>query len=183
MKFGFTNIVLIVLSVVTVVNLILLILNNSKIKKYKNLYEKALAKFNSHENVQDEFSNLYTRLNEVENIASNTVDTVNNFSEKTKNNVQKIGFVKYNAYDETENKLSFALALLDERENGILINHIYSKHGSNVYAKLVSGGKVGDRISEEEAAALKEASDDKAFKARKTVETNRTTMKIKKNKK
>ncbi len=182
MEFSITNIVLIVLSITTIVNLILLIINNIKVKKYKNLYEKALAKFNSHHNVQDEFNSLYTRLGEIENKASDTVDIVNNFSEKMKSNVQKIGFVKYNAYDDTENKLSFVLALLDERENGILINHIYSKHGSNIYAKFVSNGKVEDRISEEEATALKIASEDKAFKERKVSEMVKSS-KIKKNKK
>ncbi len=182
MEFSFTNIALVVLSVVTIINLVLLLINYIKVRKYKSLYENALAKFNSHENIQDEFTSLYKRLSEVEIISNNTVDIVNNFNEKMKNNVQKIGFVKYNAYDETENKLSFALALLDEREDGILINHIYSKHGSNIYAKLVTAGKVEDRISEEEATALKQAADDKSFKERKVLETNKTS-KIKKNKK
>ena len=182
MEFSITNIIIIVLSIITVVNMILLIINNIKVKRYKSLYEKALAKFNSHHNIQDEFNSLYTRLNEVENITSETVATVDNFAEKMKSNVQKIGFVKYNAYDDTENKLSFALALLDERENGVLINHIYSKHGSNIYAKFVSNGKVEDRISEEEATALKIASEDKAFKERKVSEIIKSS-KIKKNKK
>ena len=178
MEFNITNILIIVLTVVTIVNLILLFINNIKVKKYKNLYEKALAKFNSHKNVQDEFNTLYERLNEVEKKAENSVDTVNNFGEKIKSNVQKIGFVKYNAYDDTENKLSFALAMLDERENGILINHIYSKHGSNIYAKLVKSGEVEDRISEQEISALKMASEDKEFKERKAAEM----IKVQKNK-
>ena len=173
MELNITNISIVILLVVTVTNLVLLLLNNLKVKKYKDMYEKALAKFNSRENIDDEFNDLYKRLNEVENITKATVDSVNNFSQKMMSNVQKIGFVKYNAYDETENKLSFALALLDERQNGILLNHIYSKHGSNIYAKLVTEGKVEDRISEEEATALKEAIDDKGFKTRKTVEVSR----------
>lgn len=182
MEFNITNILIIVLSIVAVANFVLLIINNIRVKKYKNMYEKTLAKFNSHENVQDEFVNLYERLNKVEEITHNTVDTVNNFSEKIKSNVQKVGFVKYNAYDETENKLSFAIALLDERDNGILINHIYSKHGSNIYAKLVTQGKIEDRISEEEATALKEAMEDKDFKTRKAVEVS-LARKIKANRK
>jgi hypothetical protein len=105
------------------------------------------------------------------------VESLNNLTEKMKSNVQKIGFVKYNAYDDTENKLSFALAMLDEHENGVLINHIYSKHGSNIYAKLVTNGKVEDRISEEEATALKGASEDKGFKQRKEIEVTKTTKK------
>ena len=181
MSFSVTNILLLVLFVITVVNLILLFVNNYKVKKYKDLYDKALAKFNSHTNILDEFNSIYSRLNEVENKANNTMDSVNNFNEKMKSNVQKIGFVKYNAYDETENKLSFALALLDERENGILINHIYSKHGSNIYAKLVEAGEVEDRISDEESLALKIAHEDKEFKTR-TVSNVPKKVKVKKNK-
>ena len=59
MELNLTNIILIILSLVTIINLILLIINNIRVKKYKNLYEKALAKFNSHENVKDEFNTLY----------------------------------------------------------------------------------------------------------------------------
>lgn len=182
MDFNITNISLIILLVVTVVNLILLVINNLKVKKYKELYDKALSKFNSHENIKDEFITLYERLNNVENESKSTVDIVNNFSDKIRSNVQKIGFVKYNAYDDTENKLSFALVMLDDRENGILINHIYSKHGSNIYAKLVTNGEVEDRISEEEATAIKIACEDKGFKERKIIEVTKIP-KNRKNKK
>lgn len=177
MEFNFTNITIILLAIITITNLVLLWINNIKVKKYKNLYEKALAKFNSHKDIGVEFNTLYERLSEVEKKAIDSVDSVNNLTEKIKSNVQKIGFVKYNAYDDTENKLSFALALLDEHENGVLINHIYSKHGSNIYAKLVTNGKVEDRISEEEATALKEASEDKGFKQRKAIEVTKSTKK------
>ena len=182
MKFNFTNITIIILGIVTITNMVLLLINNVKVKKYKNLYEKALNKFNSRNDIGIEFNSLYERLSDVETKALNSVDCVNNLTDKMKSNVQKIGFVKYNAYDETENKLSFALALLDENENGILVNHIYSKHGSNIYAKLVTHGKVEDRISEEEATALKEASEDKGFKQRKVLEVAKN-VKNKKNKK
>lgn len=182
MELNVTNIVIVILAVTTITNLVVLIINNIKVKKYKKLYDKALAKFNSHHDVQGEFNSIYTRLYEVEKTSKDTVDTVNNFGEKMKNNVKKIGFVKYNAYDDTENKLSFALALLDERESGILINHIYSKHGSNMYAKYVKDGKVEDRISEEEEMALKIASEDKEYKERKISQINKTS-KIRKNRK
>lgn len=170
-----------VLFLFTIINFILLLVNNKKVKKYKELYEKTLAKFNSKKNIEDEFQAIYDRLNQVENIAQETVEIVDKFRDKMKSNVQKVGFVKYNAYDETENKLSFAIALLDEYNNGVLINHIYSKHGSNVYAKLVTETKVEDRISEEEAAALQMAIDDKDFKLRVVGETTKLKKKRVKN--
>jgi len=169
-----------VLFLITSINYILLMVNNKRVKKYKELYEKTLAKFNSKQNIHDNFQSIYDRLNEVENISKETVEIVDKFRDKMKSNVQKVGFVKYNAYDETENKLSFALALLDEYNNGVLINHIYSKHGSNVYAKLVTETKVEDRISEEEAAALQMAIDDKDFKLRVVGESNAKKKRVKK---
>ena len=110
-----------------------------------------------------------------------SVETVNKYINKIKSNVQKVGFIKYNAYDETENKLSFALALLDDYNNGVLINHIYSKHGSNIYAKLVTESKVEDRISEEKILALKIAKEDRHFKTRNVpqITKNKKTSKIK----
>ena len=170
MKVNFNAIITIFIGILAVINFILLLINNTKVKKYKKMYEKTLAKFNSRENINDEFQNIYDRINESESISNKAVDKVNALSEKMKSNLQKIGFVKYNAYDDTDNKLSFALALLDEHENGVLINHIYSKHGSNFYAKLVLSGKIEERISEEEALALKIAIEDKTFKERRVSE-------------
>ena len=150
----YEHIAILILFVITMVNWILLLRNNKKVKKYKDQYEKVLAKFNSRKDIQSDFQSIYDRLTEVENNSKQAVETVNKCLDKTKSNVQKVGFIKYNAYDETENKLSFALALLDDYNNGVLINHIYSKHGSSIYAKNVKNGKVEERISEEEAHAL-----------------------------
>ena len=173
----------VIFCIATVLNFILVVINVIKCNKLKDRYEKALSKFNSHENIQDEFQTLYERLNKVENISQETVNIVENFSQKMKSNVQKIGFVKYNAYDDTENKLSFAIALLDDNNDGILLNHIYSKHGSNVYAKLVINAKVKDRISQEEERALKLAYEDKEFKQRKVEKLEKYPIKTKRKEK
>ena len=176
------HIAILVLFITSIVNMILLLINNKKDNKYKELYDKGLAKFNSNNDIQSDFQSIFNRLKEVENKSSEAVETVNKCLYKTKSNIQKVGFIKYNAYDETENKLSFALALLDDYNNGILINHIYSKHGSNIYAKLVTETKVEDRMSEEETAALQMAIDDKDFKLRLVGEVKENKKKKKRNK-
>ena len=183
MNLDTNSIIMAVLGIITFLNFILLALYNSQVEKFKKMYQKALEKFNSRENVNDEFQTIYDRLNEIEELTNNAVDNVNIFAEKMKNNVQKVGFVKYNAYDDTDNKLSFSLALLDEKEDGILINHVYSKHGSNFYAKLVRSSKVEERITEEEAMAIKLAVEDKEFKERNIKELKKIKRNKKQNKK
>ena len=53
--------------------------------------------------------------------------------------------------------MSFALALLDEKNNGVVLNGIYSREMSNIYAKPVENGKSKYTISEEENLAIEKA--------------------------
>ena len=65
--------------------------------------------------------------------------------------------VKYDAFNNTKNKLSFALALLDRNNNGIVINNIYGIEDSNAYAKPIEKGKSKYNLSAEEEDAIKKA--------------------------
>lgn len=145
------------------VNFITLFIYVNKVKKYQKMYETSLAKFNNTANVKDKFVELFSRLEETEKKCEETKEYCNEMQEKNKTAIKKVGLVKYNAYDDTENKLSFSLALLNEKEDGVLLNHIYSKHGSSIYAKNVQKGKVEERISEEESAALQCAINEKSM--------------------
>ena len=71
--------------------------------------------------------------------------------------IQKIGIVRYNAFKDTGSDLSFTLALLDEKNNGVVLNGIYSREMSNIYAKPVKEGKSQYTLSEEEQEAIKRA--------------------------
>ena len=75
------------------------------------------------------------------------------------NCIQKIGIVRYNAFKDTGSDLSFALALLDENNNGVVLNGIYSREMSNIYAKPVEKGNSKYTISEEEKEAIQKAMD------------------------
>ena len=65
--------------------------------------------------------------------------------------------VRYNAFKDVGSDLSFALALLDEQNNGIVLNGIYSRDMSNIYAKPIENGKSTYVVSEEEAQAIQKA--------------------------
>ena len=68
--------------------------------------------------------------------------------------IQKVGIVRYNAYKDTGSDLSFTVALLDEKNDGIVFNGIYSREMSNIYAKPVIGGKSEYTLTEEEKNAI-----------------------------
>lgn len=70
---------------------------------------------------------------------------------------KKFGIYRYNAYKDSGSELSFALALLDERNDGVVLNGIYSREMSNIYAKPIKNGVSEYKITEEENEALKRA--------------------------
>ena len=76
---------------------------------------------------------------------------------------QKTGLVKYDAFREMSGKLSYALALLDKENNGVMINSMYSREGCYSYVKTIVGGKCSIEMSEEEQEALKIAVNKEKF--------------------
>ena len=73
------------------------------------------------------------------------------------NTIQKIGFIKYNAFENIGNDLSFALTLLDGNNNGICISSIYGRSESRIFSKQIVKGKSLVSLSQEELESLNEA--------------------------
>lgn len=67
------------------------------------------------------------------------------------------GLVRYNPFADTGGNQSFALALLDESEDGVIVTSLHSRTGTRMYAKAVNGGKADTSLSTEEQEAIDEA--------------------------
>ena len=73
--------------------------------------------------------------------------------------IRKIGLVRYNAFEDVAGDQSVALALLDDRNDGVVFNILNSRLSSSVYAKSVKGGEAERTLSAEEAEALRRATE------------------------
>lgn len=71
--------------------------------------------------------------------------------------LKKVGIVKYDAFNEMGGKLSFAVALLNEKNDGFIINAMHSREGCYTYIKEVIKGESYIVLGEEEKQALNEA--------------------------
>lgn len=80
--------------------------------------------------------------------------------------IQKVGLVRYNAFKDVGSDLSFAIALLDGNDNGIVFNGIYGSESSNIYAKPIKNKKSSYQLSGEEEYALEIAEQNKNFIAK-----------------
>ena len=68
-----------------------------------------------------------------------------------------VGLVRFNAFQETGSDLSFSIALLDRRQNGVVITSIFGREDSRCYGKPIMNGMSSHMLGEEEKKALLEA--------------------------
>lgn len=103
---------------------------------------------------------IYKRFDEIDRLV--VADRVKNSQiEEIYNNLnivyQKCGIVKYDAFNEMGGKLSFALCMLDKKNNGFVLNSMHSREGCYTYIKEIVNGESAIELSENEKEALNSA--------------------------
>lgn len=73
---------------------------------------------------------------------------------QNRNHLQKVGFKRYNPFQETGGDQSFVLAVLDDNNNGFIISSLHQRDVTRVYSKRISDGKAENKLSKEEADVL-----------------------------
>lgn len=152
-----TDLFLIILLIGIIILLALYISNAIKLSKLRKSYAQFMKKLGKGENI-DEILKKY--INAVENVQKEQ-EEINNYCDNLEQNIniciQKIGMVRYSAFKDTGSDLSFALALLNKYNDGVVLNGIYSREMSNIYAKPINNGKSEYTLSEEEKEAIEKA--------------------------
>lgn len=73
--------------------------------------------------------------------------------------IQKIGLLRFNPFHDTGGDQSFILALLNNKDTGVVISSLHTRTGTRWYAKAVRDGKGTEyELSSEEQKAIKNAS-------------------------
>lgn len=153
-----------VITILLVIGFIVMIARLTSInKKYKNF----LNKLGNGKNIEEDLENYMYRVERVEKQNAEITTYIKNLDEDLTKCIQKVGIVRYNAFKDTGSDLSFALALLDENNDGVVLNGIYSREMSNIYAKPVVNGKSSYTVSEEEQQAIDKAiASEKVYKVK-----------------
>ena len=71
--------------------------------------------------------------------------------------ITRIAVVRFDAFDNMANDLSYCIAMLDSKNNGILISGIFGREDSRTYVKPIDAGVSSYKLTAEEEKALREA--------------------------
>ncbi|MEA4882786.1 MAG: DUF4446 family protein [Clostridia bacterium] len=145
-----------ILSVVLLAATVVFVVSNAHLRRLSKSYRSLLA--------GQEGRNLETLILEY----IGRVDALGAEIEKTKTDllglqsavlkhVQKVGLVRYDAFDDIGGEQSFSVALLDANANGLVISGLCGREETRVYAKPVNGGRSNHTLSTEEIRAIARA--------------------------
>lgn len=147
--------ILLILFIITIVNIV-------QISKLKKKYKK----FMDGKEGESLEETIASHLNEIDGLISSNdanKEHISKLQNQTQFTFQKLGLVKYDAFQEMGGKLSFSLCLLNEKDDGFIINAMHTREGCYTYIKEIIAGNCVIILSDEEKEALDMA---KAYKER-----------------
>ena len=145
--------VIIGLAAITFILLVLYIVNVVQMAQLKKKYKI----FMSGKNARNLEKTLIERLDQVDTLLEANQTNEKNIQKLFSNmkfTFQKVGLVKYDAFNEMGGKLSFSLALLNETDDGFVMNAVHSREGCYTYVKEIIAGNSVIVLSPEEKEAL-----------------------------
>lgn len=150
---GYAVIAVGVLLILLIVVMILLIVQIIKINKLKKRLDSFLVGKDG-ASLEQNITDLFEDNKLLKNSTEKNKKDIRILYKKIESAYQKMGLVKYDAFNQMGGQLSFSLALLDENNNGFIINSVHSTEGCYSYTKEIKNGECKISLGQEEAEAL-----------------------------
>lgn len=150
---GILLIILSALLLLSIILLIVFIILHFKLKKRLDAF--MIGKDGA--SLEDDIADLFDINKQIaEKVKENRKDIRKLYKKLTKA-FQKFGIVKYDAYQQMGGMLSFSMAMLDEDNDGFILNSVHSTDGCYTYTKEIREGECEIDLGNEEKVALDRA--------------------------
>lgn len=144
------------LIVLIVVLFILFISINMKYERLRTSYS-SFMRGKDGKNLEESILTKFAEIDAVIKVTKQNRQDVKELMKTVDHNYQRMGIVKYDAFNEMGGKLSFAIAMLDGNNTGWVLNAMHTREGCYTYVKEIIKGESYVELSEEEAVALDKA--------------------------
>ncbi len=122
--------------------------------KLKKRIDRFMGSKSQRHNLEAMLTSCLESVSEVDSKYASVVSDLQSMRERLRFCVQKVGCVRYNPFNDMGGDLSFTLALLDENDNGVVLNTMHSRDVSYTYCKAIQQRHSNYTLSEEEEEAI-----------------------------
>lgn len=152
----YNPIILIVMTILLFIFIIIQIVNKVQLSRLNKRYKK-LFRSTKTTNIEALVLDYMGKIEEAVDYTKEVHKAYRGIDNRINACVQKIGIVRYKAFEDVGSDLSFSLALLDESDSGVVLTSIYGRHDSTTFAKQVDNGISKYDLSDEEKDAIERA--------------------------
>ena len=149
-----SDFIIIGLAVVVLILIILMIVNIVQMNKLKKNYKIFMTGKNA-KSLEDVITKRFEQIDYLLDENKENERNIKSLFNNMRMTYQKMGLIKYDAFQEMGGKLSFSLAMLDGKNNGYIINAMHTREGCYTYIKEIIDGNSIIVLSKEEQEALK----------------------------
>ena len=154
---GIDPAIIFIIMFILIIILFFMVINvNMKYSRLKSSYS-SFMKGKDGRTLEDSILDRFEELDEVAQLSLKNRQELKKIKEDMLDNLQKVGILRYDAFNEMGGNLSFALTLLDGNNSGYIINSMHSREGCYNYIKEIIKGESYIELSEEEAESLERA--------------------------
>lgn len=151
-----SGIITLMLLVLTVILLISVISNNMRLSRLEQKY-KQFMKGSEGQSLEKEFTRKFAQIDRLFEAKEDHDNDIRAIKGNFQRIFSKYGIEKYDAFDDVGGKLSFALAMLDKDNTGLVLNAVHSRDNCFLYMKEIVKGESYVMLSQEEVEALRKA--------------------------
>ncbi len=140
-------------------SMVSIILAVAAIGRYRGIYRNydLFMRGRDAESLEDLILDQKTRIELLEAADVSNKEVMRSMNRNIRASFQKAGVVRYDAFDGMGGKMSFACALLDYTNTGIILNCMHGTAGCFLYIKEVEAGATDVQLGAEEKGALERA--------------------------
>lgn len=144
------------LSAISLVLLILVIIQMIQLGDLKKKYKKFMGGKDV-KSLEKQLEKIVEDNKYIINISNENKKDIRTINKEMELCFNKVGIVKYDAFKQMGGMLSFSIALLNEKDNGFILNSVHSSEGCYTYVKEIKSGLCDIDLSNEEKEALSQA--------------------------
>ena len=146
-------IIIIVLIALSIVSIVFATISYGKYDDLKKRYD-IFMKGRDAETLEEYFIDLQKDIDHLVEDNNKNKESIRKLNRITKRSFQKLGFYRYDAFEEKSGKRSFALAMLDFTNSGFVVTCQSLGDGTIIFIKEVEVGATTTKLGPEEEKAL-----------------------------
>ena len=100
---------------------------------------------------------LEQNINQLKSAKEKTEKEIGTINQKLRKSVRGLETIRFNPFPDQGSNQSFAIGMLNEDADGVVISSLYSRERMSIFAKPIKGGKSEYELTAEEKEALKKA--------------------------